>query len=262
MSLARLALRLATIEALRPTSSIAGNGPWPTLAGIRVFDSRLDPIEDLGDLGPGEDCPVVCVYTNEDEGKAAQARGGPPFFDTVDLEFEISIVVKVPSDADPTVYVVGEPLTDPELEASLDFLEAQIRFVLLYGPTGEIWRHISKSRVHAPHSAPHRSSEEGARLAKRTMKWRVEIRDDCWDPAPATTPTGNAVLPNPLQWLAGQLASGSYGAKIIAGLAAEPTAPVMPLAVPLDTVTLTETVVAPGGVSPAPIVAEVDNLNS
>lgn len=331
MSLARLALRLATVEALRPSSSTAASfvgfivedtlivtdmesgvlavgtqivadgiaavtvitafesgtggagaykiapsqtvggpglealvsfsGAFPTLAGAHVYDTRIDPLDDLD---PDTQQPIVCVYTDDTEGKAGQLRGGPPFFDTIDLCFELSVVVKVPSDADPAVFVVADPETDAELEASLDLLEAQIRFVLLFGPTGDIWRRISKRRVHTPHSTPHRSSEEGLRLARRIIKWSVEVHDDCWDPAPVMAPTGNAVLPFPLSFIATKLAAPSYGAKIIAGLVAEPTMPVMPIATPLDTVTLNESVKSPTRIAPtAPnIVAEVDNLEN
>lgn len=260
MSLARLALRLATMEGLQPAGSLAADGPWPTLAGKYVFDSRIEPIEDLL---PGEDRPIVCVYTEHDDGKAGQARGGPPFLLTVDLVFELSVIVKIASEGDPTTFVVGEPETDPELEASLDLLEAQIKFALLFGPTGEIWRHISKRRVHNPRSAAHRTSEEGVRLARRTVTWKVEVNDDCFDPVPTAVPTGNEILPHPLRYLASVLPANSHGAKIIAGLIAEPTAPVMPVATPLESVTLNVSVVNPSTDLPpsAPnIVGEVDNL--
>jgi hypothetical protein len=262
MSLARLQLRLNTLEALRPTSAITSNGPWPTAARNLVFDTRIDP---LADLGPGENHPVICVYTDEDEGKAGQARGGPPFFNTVDLCFEISVVVLVQDEADPNVYVVGEPETDGELEGSVDILEAQIKFVLLEStsPMSIKWQKFTGRRVHSPHSAPHRTSEEGIRIAKRTIKWKVEIHDDCYDPAPLTQPIGNEILPAPLESFAALLAPNSYGAKIIAGLTREPTAPVMPLAVPLETVGLN--VAAHPRHTPPPatpnIVGEVDNLN-
>ena len=47
MALYRTALRLATLESLRPTALLKTQGPWPTLAADRVFDSRLDPLLDL-----------------------------------------------------------------------------------------------------------------------------------------------------------------------------------------------------------------------
>lgn len=261
MSLARLALRLATLDALAPVALLTTGGPWPTLARKYVFDSRLDPIEDLKGNQPQQ---VLCVYTEHDAAKAGQQRGGPPFFKTVDLTFELSTAIKVASESDPDVFVVGEPETDAELEASLDLLEAQIAFTLLYSPRGVIWRKITGSRVHSPTSTPHRTSEEGVRLARRVVCWKVEVNEDCFDPAPAVTPQGNARLPQPLQWLAGQLAARGYGAKIIAALAGELTLPVMPDAVPLATVGLNVAAYEPGGTPPQTpnIVGEVDNLES
>ena len=48
MSLSRLALRLAAVEALCP-SSLAETGPYPTWAGNEVFDSRITPIADASE---------------------------------------------------------------------------------------------------------------------------------------------------------------------------------------------------------------------
>jgi hypothetical protein len=140
MSLARCALRLATVEALRPTALLVSDGPRPTIAKKCVFDSRLDPIEDLA---VGESRPVVVVYTDDDEGSPGQKVGGPPFKQLVELCFEVSVVASAPSDADPAVFVAGIPETDAELEASLDLLEAQIKFICFYGPTGALWRDLS-----------------------------------------------------------------------------------------------------------------------
>jgi hypothetical protein len=259
MSLARLALRLAAIEALRPTASLV-TSIWPTVAGKMVFDSRIDPIEDMK---VDESRPVICVYTEHDAGQAGQKRGGPPFLDTIDLVFELSVVVKVAQDGDPNVFAVGEPETDAELEAVIDILEAQIKFVLLYGPTGKIWRDISHRKVHDPRSAPHRTSEEGARLARRTMTWKVEVQDDCYDPAPPVAPTGFDVFPEPLLGLAKVLPANSYALSILKGLAADPSAPVMPVATPLETVVMNVAVANPSTdkLPAAPqIIAEVDNL--
>src|SRR5712691_8718380 len=143
MSLARTALRLATLEALRPSASLP-DGPWPTLAGKAVFDSRLDPIEDLQ---PGESRPVVCVYTDDDEGTSSQKPGGPPFKQIVELCFELSVIARVASvddpGGDPGAYEAGVPETDAELEASLDLLEAQIKFACFFGPTGKLWRSVT-----------------------------------------------------------------------------------------------------------------------
>jgi hypothetical protein len=263
MSLARTALRLAAVEALCPTAALAADGPWQTLAQKYVFDSRINPIED--DLKVGEDRPIICVYTEHDDGKSGQGRGGPPFLLTIDLVLELSIVVKIAKDGDPENFIVGEPETDPELEAALDLLEAQIKFILLYAAPGRIWREVSKSRVHNPRSTIHRTSEEGIRLAKRTMTWKVEVEDDQYEAAPKAPLKGFAILPWPLRTVAEMLPEGSYGRKVCLGLAAEMTVPVMPIAVPIETVTLNVKVMDPStGTLPATpnLVAEVDNLQS
>src|SRR5579863_5703320 len=67
MSLSRLALRLAAFEALCP-SKLAATGPWPTIAGNRVYDSRIDLLQ--GDQQLPEDLenkPVAIVYTERDD---------------------------------------------------------------------------------------------------------------------------------------------------------------------------------------------------
>lgn len=256
--LARTALRFATLEALRPTASITGNGPWPTTAGAYVFDSRLDPLEDLK---PGGAQPTICVYTDEDEGSSGQKAGGPPFKQIVELCLELSVIASAPSDADPDVFVAGVPETDAELEASLDLIEAQVRFILFFGSTGEIWRELCGRKVSSIRSTPSRSSEEGARLAMRRSVWKVELVDDVYDPAPVTSPTGVARLPDPLKTVIAALLNTAYGAKIGAGLAG--AAPVMPIAAPLKTVTLNEKLADPTGALPASpnVAAEVDNLD-
>ena len=74
MSLARLALRLAAVEALCPAAALAASpaGPFPTVAGDRVYDSRIDLIaaaEGTDDLAAAlaeiENKPILVVYTEE-----------------------------------------------------------------------------------------------------------------------------------------------------------------------------------------------------
>jgi hypothetical protein len=262
MSLARTALRLATLEALRPSAAVATKGPWPTLAGVNVLDSRIDPIEDLK---PAESRPIVCVYTDLDEGTPGQRPGGPPFKQIVDLVFELSVVVRVDDGNDPQVYEAGIPETDGELESSLDLLEAQIKFWLLFGTSGStalvnrerktLWRAMTGCKVSSIHSMPHRTSEEAVRLARRTVTWKVQVLDDCYDPAPPAGATGLDRLPQPLRAVVEALASTSYGAKIGAGLA--DGAPAMPVAQPLHKVEIAlDTSVAHDG--QANIKSEVD----
>ncbi len=242
MSLARLALRLATVEALRPTASLQPNASWPTLAGKYVFDSRIDPMQDLHEH---EARPLIVVYTDEDDAVSAQARGGPPFKITADLCFETSVVVRMAAAGESGGFIVGQPETDGELEASLDMLGAQIAFTLLYAPCGEIFRKVCGRRIIAPKSTVHRTSEEGVRLARRDMLWKVEINSDAFDPAPAQFARGLDVLPEPLRSVARMLPEGSYGRAIVDGLCEAPSAPRMPVRVTLATIGFKASVNAP-----------------
>ncbi len=259
--LASLALRLAAIEALRPTAALRADGPWPTLAKRHVFDSRIDPIEDLS---VGEARPIIVIYTDDDDShEVGQRRGGPPYLLCVNLTFECSIVVKVQHDADPQSFTVGEPETDAELAAALDLLGAQIYFTLNYHPTGEIFRRACGSRIIGLGSVVHRTSEEGRRLAHRTVTWKVLVNgDDAYCAAPLSALQGFDLLPEPLRRVACMLPDGSYGRQVVDGLIAEPTFPQMPIATPLQTVYLGGEAHVPG--TPVPTTpnaaAEADDL--
>ena len=230
MSFARIALRLTTMEALRPSAVVAANGPFPTMAGTHVFDSRVAPISDVS---PDERRPIAVVYTERDYYNPGQRAGGPPFLHLIDLVVQTSLVVR---DTGAAEYTVGVPATDAELDASLDLFEAQILFCLVYGPTGALWRKLTGRRILDIQSAVHRDSEDGARLAERTMTIRVAVDEDEFDPAPAVDPAGLDRLPEPLRSIVAELAAGAYGAALAQGLAA--AAPVMPTAVPLRDVSL------------------------
>lgn len=251
------------MEALRPTAAHPA-GPWPTIAGGNVFDSRLDPIDDLA---PSTSKPVVVVYTEHDNGDPSQAGGGPDFKRIADLIVEVAVVARVDDGATPGAYEAGVPETDAELEASLDLIEAQVRFALMFGPTGALWRQLTRNRVMEIRSAPQRTSEERVRLAMRTLTMQVRIPDDCYDPAPATAPAGNDRLPEPLRSVIAALAGTAYGKKIGEGLAA--SAPVHPIATPLKTVAMDIDVANPQGEhlvddddNPVNVVsAEADNLD-
>ncbi|MDQ2080480.1 hypothetical protein RA307_09835 [Xanthobacteraceae bacterium Astr-EGSB] len=261
MSLARAALRIATLEALRPTAAIVSDthpagGPWPTLAGARVYDSRIDPVDDLA---ASERRPVIVIYTDEDNSDPAQKAGGPPYKRIVDLVVELSVIaLGLVGEGEEEAYVVGTAYTDAELEIELDLLEAQARFALHYGPTGAIWRKLTGRKVIDIHSLPHRTSEEGDRLALRTVRIKLVIPDDCYDPAPSGSEAGNDRLPEPLRGVIIALAATSYGAKLAQGIA--PAVPAMPAAVSLDAVALRLDVADPQGQPGGAVEAVADNL--
>ncbi len=252
MGLYRTALRLAAIESLRPASLLNTQGPWPTLAGPRVYDSRIDPIEDLK---PGLENrrAAIVVYTEADQGYGSQKRGGPPFRREVDLVFEISQIAAEGAGDD---YVAGYAVSDPELEAELDRIEAEISYALFYARNGivvsylrfdsrTLWRALAGGRVMEPRSHPHRTSEEAVRLAIRTMTWKVQCDDDHWPTlTPADPITGFARFPYPLREVANALAGVPAYAALLNGLVdGFPTPPVTPR---LAAVGLNAEIIAPG----------------
>lgn len=238
MALTRLALRLATIESLCPEATIV-TGPYPTLAGKLIFDSLFDPIDDLQ---KDYQQPIVVVYTEDDDADSKAAGGGPPFLSIVDLCFELSVVVSSRPDQGAD-YEAFYPVADGELDATLDLLEAQVLFALFNAPTGKIWRDLTARRVLSVKSLPHHSGEERIRLARRTLRLATVVQEDVYDPALIATPQGLDRLPQPLQTVVKALVAGGYGAKLGVGIA--PSAPLMPLATPLQTVTLNQATLSP-----------------
>ena len=256
MSLARAALRIATVEALRPWAAAIAGGPYPTLAGRFVFDSRIDPVDDLA---IAEQRPVICVYTEEDSTEKF-ALSGPQFYDqVVDLVIEMSVPASYPqAEAEP---VVAPAVTDPALEFKLDMLELQVRHILHFGasPQAVAWQRMATLPAVAIHSVPHRTSEEGIRLAYRTLRLRIKLRSaDVVPSGQLNAPTGFAAFPSPIAAFLASLPAGHYAVAIANALA--PAVPVMPVANPLTTVTLGAQVGPPAPPGTAPVVPYPPNI--
>ena len=170
-----------------------------------------------------------------------------PFKRFVDLTFEISVVAFAEQEDAPNTFVPYFPVTDAQTEAALDMLEAGISRALLKGSSGTLFRSLTKSKVPTTSSAPQRSSEEAVRIAMRTIVWRCQIPDDCFDETPSVLASGLDRLPEPLRSIAKALPVGSYGAEIAAGLAG--VAPLAPIRTPLAKVALNHDVANPQGVT-------------
>jgi hypothetical protein len=254
--LAREFLRLTALEALRPSALLESNGPWPTIAGAYVADSRVDPADDLNE---DERRPLVGVFTETTKlTKIAQA--GPTFYrGDVDLVFEISVVANftVAGDDGPQL-IVDYADTDAATEARLGMLEAQIHHALHYGPSGALFRQMAKLPFDDWESTiKHRNGEENIRLAARTIRARVCMREACYDPAPAATPVDFDRLPGLLKSIALQLGPSTYLHDLALGMAR--MAPVMPTRVDLKTVGITAAP-QPGVTGTDPVQGAVNNL--
>ena len=233
MSLSRLALRLAAIEALAP-SATASAGPWPTLAGRNVFEERIDLIaqaetaEDLaGALAELENKPVIVVYTEDHHALPYGAAKYPPDENVVTLAIEISLGATgmVPIfDAEGRAVEFGAldaPVTDRQQAAILDMLEDQVRRLFdsrQAMPSAALFCSIAQE-IRSIHSDPQRAGDRTLRLALRTIKFHCKVAGVAW-PAPGAAPAiGLAALPEPLRTVALALPAGSDSRALCESLA-------------------------------------------
>jgi hypothetical protein len=239
MSATRLALRLAAYEALCPYAARSGaqGAQWPTLAGANVYDSRIDPIGESDDwqafIEGIEGRPIVILYAEEHEtdpyfGEFPADRELPELV----VELMVASVGQVLVEkADGTTEAVGDVIagiTDPQREALLDLLEAQVRWLLsLKNPFTPLISAVAME-LHHVRSVPQRASDKTTRLAARTVTLKYKAKASVW-PLPLiqgqAAPTGFDVLPEPLRTVAMTLDPASPHGQMLAGLAAVVAAP-------------------------------------
>lgn len=229
---ARIALRLAAMEALNPAAT-AASGPWPTLAGQNVYEERIDPIaaaesaEDLRDaLGSLENKPVVTIYTEDHHSTPYGSVKYPPDENVCTLAVEIALgatgIVPIFDGTGAVVEfgTIDAPVTDRQQAAILDVLEDQIRWLFdgrNLAPSAALLRGVL-AEIRSIHSDPQRAADRSARLALRTIKFHCKIRGTQWDEPGATPGAGLAALPEPLRSVAQGLPAGSSGAALCASL--------------------------------------------
>lgn len=212
--LAREFLRLCALEALRPSGLLVDDTGWPTIAGKYVSDSRIDPIDDVE---VEERRPIIAVFTeSSDLTKIAQA--GPQFYkNEVDLVFEISVVAKYPVEGGE--FIIDYADTDAAVEVMLGTLEEQIFRCLHDGPTGALFRQMAKLPFDSWTSTPHRSGEENIKLARRTLRTKIRVKEVCYVAPTGDTPQGFDRLPPALKTIANQLGGSTYLAELALGMA-------------------------------------------
>lgn len=214
MSLARTALRLVAIEALKGA----------TMAGGRVFDSRMDDLSP--DAFTGDELPTALVFTDQDAGDAfSKQNGGPPFNRQTELTIELGMTQRVRTEeeegADPQ-YLILYPNTDARLEAALDLFEFQVLRRLQYADDAlpilfrRFWR-ITKYECHRQVF-----DESGVKVACRMLTLVCNGGDDrvLTYNLGAAQPTGYDVLPEPLRSVATALPVGGYGRGVCDAIAA------------------------------------------
>lgn len=228
MSLSRLALRLAAVEALCP-AALEVSGPWPTIAGPRVFDSRIDLIQADDQLDKLEGKPLLTVYTEEDVSDPYPNGKKVPDHQVVHLVVEAmiaakgSVDVEVEGGAIQTVGALTAPISSRQHEMLLDTLEALVRRLFdtrTMAPSAALFNTVALE-MQRIESYPQRAEDRVTRVAARTIKFHVKVRPDQW-PAVATTPVpmGLDLLPQPLRTVAYGLPAGSSGLAVCQSIVA------------------------------------------
>lgn len=227
MSLARTALRLQAIEALKSHPVIAARCPG------RVYDSRI------GDFQHREPVPVIIVTTEELHGDPWNAQnGGGPWNDACDLVLEIAQTAFVETDQGPFLF---RPETDRELEAALDLLEECADWILTSGkvhprakvrtPAGKLLMQAVTRRVVKRTSSRFASDQTGEKLAIHLLTFRVELKGEEVDLR--NPPTGAFTsLPDPLRTVAQAMPADSSGLLTCQMIAAELAAALDPAPAP------------------------------
>jgi hypothetical protein len=178
MSLTRLAMRLAAARALLDR----------TLAGPRVFDSAVDPI----DQTIAETRQPLIVLTTDEHELEVTGRDLGSGNHRCELVIEIAIAsrVEVPaSDGDGGQITIAIPHTDEGMELTLDIMEHQVVRALTRDDTAwsRVWMKLVP-RVTQRLSRRGASSENGIRFAARQLVLTCDLVD--------TPVAGGTIAPN------------------------------------------------------------------
>lgn len=171
MSLNRTIARLAAVSALNNYMQ----EPWPTLAGPNIFDSKIEPVEDMK---TDRAFPCVVAYTDYDKdhwNKGAKIHAERLL--TVTLELLIVQTERVKDGAE-IAYQLDCPATDSEIETSLDMLEVQIFRALAAGnEASDAFNFIAPSYFTVI-SRRGATVEGGQRLAARQLTMELKAARD------------------------------------------------------------------------------------
>lgn len=172
MSLNRTVARLAVVSALNNYMQ----EPWPTLAGPNIFDSKIEPVEDMA---TDRAFPCVVVYTDYD--KDHWNKGKMVHADrllTVTLELLIVQAERMDEAGSEIAYKLDCPATDSEIETSLDLLEVQILRALAAGTEASDAFNFIAPSYFAVISRRGATVEGGQRLAARQITMELKAARD------------------------------------------------------------------------------------
>jgi hypothetical protein len=202
------AARLAALEVLCPKAALDADSGYPTLAGPRVFDSRLVGIDDLEP--DAKFTPCLALFTTD---ASAAPRGEAAAVDDAETLGTIEIVAELAiagTDDDGTPFADAMPADDWDARLVLAALCAQVRRLLTYDERGYLFRRFVL-RIARWEEETFAIPNLGARWHRVTMRLTMALPDDEFGDA--------AGLPEPLKALADLLPEGAPAAIRLAALA-------------------------------------------
>jgi hypothetical protein len=202
------ALRIAAVEVLLPTASLLSDSNYPTLAGSRVYDSRVVPLEDLRQ--DGQYTPVLSLYTPE---SGVKLRGPHAAADDTEADACLDIVAElaVKATVNGEAMAIPSASDDPAARMVLAFLCSQVRYRLERSKDGLLWRRLVKSIINTEYKT-FAMPEVGLRYHSVHTRMHCDIADDDFDMAAGG-------MPEPLASLYAALPEQSYAKAKLAVLA-------------------------------------------
>lgn len=186
MSVYRTITRMAAVTAFNNFMQ----EPWPTLAGPHVFDSKIEPVEDIK-----HDVMFPCVVVYTDYDKDHWAKSGRVHEDRI-LSLTLELLVVQTEQANDGTYKLECPFADSEIETTLDALEHQVfRALTANTISSDAFNYICPAYVNIT-SRRGATVEGGIRLAARQISVEMKaIRE----PALGSIPEAVGVFLNRLE---------------------------------------------------------------
>ncbi len=208
--LASEAVRLLAYEALCPTAARVSDGPYPTLAGANVYDSRAIALSDVD--ATRDYTPSISLYTPE-SGSTSRGAGSSWIDREADCALDVvSELVIITRGDDGEDYAVPMAEGDGLARLVLATLAAQVRQTLMLMQSGAAWRKL----VHEVKDVEFKTvalPQYGLQVQRLVSRYHLTIvHDDV-----ITTENG---LPEPLRSVAASLPAQSYAKAKLAELAA------------------------------------------
>lgn len=172
----RLVARLAGISALNNYM----DGPYPTLAGPMIFDSRIEPMEDFKQ---DQIFPLCVVYTDyeKDHWQHHTVNATRDRLLTVTFELLVAQISEIPATVDGAGnqveggFVIEYPNTDSEIETTLDIFEIQVVEALAAdNVAADCWRYLMSSYENVI-SRRGATVEGGTKLAARQVTIEAKV---------------------------------------------------------------------------------------